>query len=69
MAKCLFCFSASRLGVAVPSIVLIKRNDPLQSRVVYEGEYMEEAIVQFVKHASLPLYVSSLTNLCMKSFK
>ncbi|XP_028400051.1 thioredoxin domain-containing protein 16-like [Dendronephthya gigantea] len=48
--------AASKLGVPVPSIVLVKRNDPLQSKVVYDGEYTEEAIVQFVKHASLPVY-------------
>ena len=49
--------SAARLAVRVPSIVLLKRNDPLQSKVVFEGEYSEEAIVQFVKYSSLPKYV------------
>jgi hypothetical protein len=48
---------AERLAVRVPSIVLLKRNDPLQSQVVFEGEYSEEAIVQFVKFSSLPKYV------------
>ena len=43
--------------MSVPSIVLVKRNDPLQSKVVFEGEYTEEAIVQFVKYSSLPKYV------------
>lgn len=41
----------------MPSIVLVKRNDPLESKVVFEGEYTEEAIVQFVKYSSLPKYV------------
>lgn len=49
--------SAARLDVSVPSIVLVKRNDPLQSKVVFQGEYTEEAIVQFVKYSSLPKYV------------
>jgi hypothetical protein len=48
---------AERLAVRVPSIVLLKRNDPLQSQVVFKGEYSEEAIVQFVKFSSLPKYV------------
>ena len=43
--------------MSVPSIVLVKRNDPLQSKVVFEGEYTEESIVQFVKYSSLPKYV------------
>ncbi len=45
------------MDVRVPSIVLLKRNDPLQSKVVFEGEYAEEAIVRFVKYSSLPKYV------------
>ena len=43
--------------MSVPSIVLVKRNDPLESKVVFEGEYTEEAIAQFVKYSSLPKYV------------
>ncbi|XP_046853147.1 uncharacterized protein LOC124446347 [Xenia sp. Carnegie-2017] len=58
---------ASRFGVNVPSIVLIKRNDPLETQVVFEGEYTAEAIVSFVKHSSLPKY-GELTPLNFPSY-
>lgn len=48
--------TSSRLGVVIPSIVLVKRNDPLQSLVVFPGDYTEDDIVNFVKHSSLPLF-------------
>ena len=59
---CSPCYSSSRFGVSLPSVVLTKRNDPLQSSVVFQGDFTEETIVNFVKYSSLPLYVSCQAN-------